>query len=59
MNRRRHQHQSQNTFLQDNPGYRVKYYELHKEAMIWKNTGPVLTRSRSESEDRLSSKWGR
>jgi hypothetical protein len=39
MNRRRNQHQSQNTFLQDNPEYHIKYYELRKEARVWNNTG--------------------
>ena len=37
-NRRRHQ-QSQNTFLQENPQYHIKYYELRKEARVWNNTG--------------------
>jgi len=39
MNRRRHQHQSRNTFLQDNPEYHIKYYELRKEARVWNNSG--------------------
>jgi len=39
MNHRRHQHQSQNTFLQDNPKYHIKYYALRKEARVWNNTG--------------------
>ena len=38
MNNRRHQHRAQNTFLQDNPEYHAKYYELLKEARVWNNT---------------------
>jgi len=34
MNRRHKQH-SQNTFLQDNPEYHLKYNELLKEARVW------------------------
>ena len=38
MNNRRHHQQPQNTFLQDNPEYHIKYYELLKEARVWNNT---------------------
>ena len=38
MNRRRHQPRQQNTFLQENPEYHIKYVELLKDARIWNSS---------------------
>ena len=35
---RRHQPRPSITFLQDNPKYHIKYYELLKEASVWNNS---------------------